>query len=228
MAISFSSHRNFLTGNPFLPPIRQTNTKKPLHLFLSPYRASASMNKEGSDFQSSRCDKFPIAKLAVVAVAAGVLALGAVGDAEAAKSGGRIGGKAFRSAPPRSSGPRVNNNSRETLVAGEWRTVEGGWSRGCVKGTTCEAFGSDGLTVATNIFISPPVAPPLVGGYGYGSPFYGGWGWSPFTYFLPGPSIAVGIGGGFEFFVAILAFGAITAIIRRFTGRREEEDDEDF
>ncbi|XP_020698878.1 uncharacterized protein LOC110111374 [Dendrobium catenatum] len=192
MAISFSSHRNFLTGNPFLPPIRQTNTKKPLHLFLSPYRASASMNKEGSDFQSSRCDKFPIAKLAVVAVAAGVLALGAVGDAEAAKSGGRIGGKAFRSAPPRSSGPRVNNNSR------------------------------------TNIFISPPVAPPLVGGYGYGSPFYGGWGWSPFTYFLPGPSIAVGIGGGFEFFVAILAFGAITAIIRRFTGRREEEDDEDF
>ena len=30
----------------------------------------------------------------------------------------------------------------------------------------------------TNIYVNPPVAPPLVGGYGYGFgvPFYGGWG----------------------------------------------------
>ncbi|KAG0471997.1 hypothetical protein HPP92_016543 [Vanilla planifolia] len=115
---------------------------------------------------------------------------GAVGDAEAAKSGGRIGGQAFRSSAPRPSGPRIKNNSR------------------------------------TNIFINPPVAPPLIGGYGYGVPFYGGWGWSPFTFFSPGPGIAVGIGGGFEVFAAILLFGAITTVIRRFTARRDEDEDD--
>jgi hypothetical protein len=50
-----------------------------------------------------------LGKLAMVALAAGVLALGPVDGAEAAKSGGRVGGKAFRSAP-RSSGPRINNS----------------------------------------------------------------------------------------------------------------------
>lgn len=52
-----------------------------------------------------------LVKLALVAVAAGVLTLGSVGDASAAKSGGRIGGQAFKSSAPRSS-PRINNNSR--------------------------------------------------------------------------------------------------------------------
>ncbi|XP_020580344.1 uncharacterized protein LOC110024614 [Phalaenopsis equestris] len=112
MAIPLSSPRSFLLGNPFLLPIRQSNTHKPLF----PHRASASMNKEGSDVQSTQGDKFPIAKLAVVALAAGVLALGAVGDAEAAKSGGRVGGKAFRSPSPRSSGPRINNSSRLEFI----------------------------------------------------------------------------------------------------------------
>jgi hypothetical protein len=50
-----------------------------------------------------------LGKLAMVALAAGVLALGPVDGAEAAKSGGRVGGQAFRSAP-RSSGPRINNS----------------------------------------------------------------------------------------------------------------------
>lgn len=44
-------------------------------------------------------------------LAAGVLALGSVDDASAAKSGGRVGGQAFRSSAPRSS-PRINSNSR--------------------------------------------------------------------------------------------------------------------
>lgn len=76
----------------------------------------------------------------------------------------------------------------------------------------------------TNIYINPPVAPPLVGGYGYG--VYGGWGWSPFTFFAPGPSVAVGIGGGFDVFAAILVFGAIATVVRRFIGRREDDEDE--
>lgn len=51
-----------------------------------------------------------LGKLAMVALAAGVLVLAPVDDAMAGKSGGRIGGKAFRSAAPRSSGPRINNS----------------------------------------------------------------------------------------------------------------------
>lgn len=131
-----------------------------------------------------------MAKLAVVTLAAGVLALGSADDAMAAKTGGRVGGQAFRSAAPRSSGPRINNSR-------------------------------------TNIYINPPVSPPLVGGYGYGYgvPFYGGWGWSPFTFFAPGPSVAVGFGGGFEVFAAMLAFAAMAAVVRRFRGGRDEDDD---
>ncbi|KAG1364461.1 hypothetical protein COCNU_11G012880 [Cocos nucifera] len=130
-----------------------------------------------------------LAKLAIVTLAAGVLTVGSVHDAMAAQSGGRVGGQAFRSAAPRSSGPRINNSR-------------------------------------TNVFINPPVAPPLVGGYGYGVPFYGGWGWSPFTFFAPGPGVAVGVGGGFEVFAAFLVLGVITTVIRRFTGRRDDDEDD--
>ncbi|XP_011623849.1 uncharacterized protein LOC18435581 isoform X2 [Amborella trichopoda] len=120
---------------------------------------------------------------------AGVLTLGAAQDAMAAKSGGRVGGQAFRSAPPpRSSGPRINNSR-------------------------------------TNIYINPPVAPPLVGGYGFGGSYYGGWGWSPFSFFVPGPSVAIGVGGGFDFFLIFLVLGAIAAVVRRFTGPRYDDDD---
>ena len=51
-----------------------------------------------------------LAKLAIVTLAAGVLTLGSASDASAAKSGGRIGGQAFRSSAPRSA-PRINNNN---------------------------------------------------------------------------------------------------------------------
>lgn len=80
----------------------------------------------------------------------------------------------------------------------------------------------------TNIYINPPVAPPLVGGYGYGVPFFGGgWGWSPFTFFVPGPSVAVGVGGGFDIFVAFLVLGTVATVIRSFFSRRDD-DDEDY
>ena len=51
-----------------------------------------------------------LAKLAIVTLAAGVLTLGSVHDASAAKTGGRVGGQAFRPSAPRSA-PRINNNS---------------------------------------------------------------------------------------------------------------------
>lgn len=80
----------------------------------------------------------------------------------------------------------------------------------------------------TNIYINPPVAPPLVGGYGYGYgvPFFGGWGWSPFSFFAPGPGVAIGIGGGFQLFAFFVLLGAVAAVARRFTGSRDEEEDD--
>ncbi|OIT35760.1 PREDICTED: uncharacterized protein LOC109242941 [Nicotiana attenuata] len=126
-------------------------------------------------------------KLALVAVAAGVLTMGSVDPASAAKTGGRVGGQAFRSSAPRSSSPRINNSR-------------------------------------TNIYVNPPVAPPLVGGYGYGVPFYGGWGWSPFSFFAPGPGVAVGVGGGFDTLVLFLVLGAVASVIRRVLRSRDEDE----
>ncbi|KAE8651672.1 hypothetical protein Csa_021236 [Cucumis sativus] len=56
-----------------------------------------------------------VANLAIVTLMAGVLTLGSVHDASAAKTGGRVGGQAFRSAAPRPSSPRINNNSRTNI-----------------------------------------------------------------------------------------------------------------
>ena len=50
-----------------------------------------------------------LAKVAMLTFAAGVLTLGSVSDASAAKSGGQIGGQAFGSSAPRSTLPRVNS-----------------------------------------------------------------------------------------------------------------------
>ncbi|CAN6450918.1 unnamed protein product [Victoria cruziana] len=154
-----------------------------------PRRASMkNLNQQPTTGEDEAKKDDRLVKLAIATFAAGILTLAPISDAMAAKTGGRIGGQAFRSAP-RASSPRINNSR-------------------------------------TNIYINPPVAPPLVGGYGFGSPFYGGWGWSPFSFFVPGPSVAVGIGGGFEFFALFVLLGVISAIVRRFTGGRNDEDDD--
>ncbi|CAA6670335.1 unnamed protein product [Spirodela intermedia] len=141
--------------------------------------------------RATRAFKLRLAKLALVAAAAGILTLSSVGDAAAAKSGGRIGGQAFRPSAPRSSGPRINNSR-------------------------------------TNIYVNPPVAPPLIGRYGYGSPYYGGWGWSPFTFFSPRAERRHRVGGGFDFFVTFLVLGAVATVFRNFTRRRRDDEDDDF
>ncbi|XP_041021886.1 uncharacterized protein LOC121263144 [Juglans microcarpa x Juglans regia] len=181
-----SSQQSFLTNALSSPPTHKPRTK-----ILYPVK-TISCRYPPHDHNDSRGKSVnQLGKLAIVTLAAGVLTLGSVHDASAAKSGGRVGGQAFRPSAPRSA-PRINNNSR------------------------------------TNIYVNPPVAPPLVGGYGYGYgygvPFYGGWGWSPFSFFAPGPSVAVGVGGGFDFFALLLFLGAITAVARRFTQRRDEDD----
>jgi CubicO group peptidase (beta-lactamase class C family) len=75
----------------------------------------------------------------------------------------------------------------------------------------------------TNIYINPqPVALPLGGGYGYEGLFGGygyGYGWSSFSLFAPGPSGAVGVGGGFDTLILFLALGTIVVDVRRFINR---------
>ncbi|KAJ7955805.1 La-related protein 6 isoform 1 [Quillaja saponaria] len=181
-----SSRQSFFT-NALIPLTQKPNTK-----IFSYVKTISCKHLENDEQNPPRKNENKLAKLAVVTLAAGVLALGSVHDASAAKTGGRVGGQAFRSSAPRSSSPRGNNNSR------------------------------------TNMYINPPVAPPLVGGYGYGYgvPSYGGWGWSPFSFFAPGPRVAVGIGGGFELIALFMFLGAAAAVLRRFTGSRDEDDND--
>ncbi|PWA49911.1 hypothetical protein CTI12_AA478960 [Artemisia annua] len=183
-----SSHQSFFINTLISTPHKSNKIpRKPITISCSTHKDSSQNKKESLRVNN---ENNQLAKLALVTLAAGVLTLGAIDPAFAAKSGGRVGGQAFRSAPksaPRSSSPRVNNSR-------------------------------------TNIYINPPVAPPLYGGYGYG---YGGWGWSPFSFFAPGPSVAVGVGGGFDTLVLFMLFGAATAVVRRFFGSRNDYDDEE-
>ncbi|XP_042486532.1 uncharacterized protein LOC122066759 [Macadamia integrifolia] len=181
MAVAAYSQQSFVT-NALI-----TSNPKPQNKKLNSLSVISCRSSTDESHDPSRKNEMRLAKLAIVTLAAGVLTLGAVDGASAAKTGGRVGGQAFRSAP-RASAPR-GNNSR------------------------------------TNIYINPPLAPPLVGGYGYGVPFYGGWGWSPFSFFVPGPSVAIGVGGGFDVLVFFMFLGAVAAIFRRFTGPRNEDDD---
>ncbi|KAG2613922.1 uncharacterized protein LOC120704337 [Panicum virgatum] len=183
MALAPTPLQCFLTGRPVC-------TATLPRLARRPSRISCKAAGDEKDKVTSGGDDglgVKLGKLAMVALAAGVLALGPIDGAMAAKSGGRVGGQAFRSAP-RSSGPRINNSR-------------------------------------TNIYINPPVAPPL-GGYGYGSPFFGGYGWSPFTFFAPGPSVAVGVGGGFDTLVLFLVLGFVVGAVRRFLNRNDDDYDD--
>ncbi|XP_028751335.1 uncharacterized protein LOC114711151 [Neltuma alba] len=102
------SRQSFLT-NALIPLPHKPYAPPPTsHKFIS----CSYSQRDGQD--SPRKKENKLAKLALVAVAAGVLTLGSVHDASAAKSGGRVGGKAFRSSAPRSS-PRINNNSRTNI-----------------------------------------------------------------------------------------------------------------
>ncbi|KAF5456342.1 hypothetical protein F2P56_025836 [Juglans regia] len=126
-----SSRQSFLTNTLSTPPSNKPNTK-----ILYPVKTISCRYPPHDHQDSRRKGNNQLARLAVVTLAAGVLTLGPVYDASAAKTGGRVGGQVFRPSAPRSV-PRINNTSR------------------------------------TNIYINPPVAPPLVGGYsyGYGAPF---------------------------------------------------------
>ncbi|KAH9653856.1 hypothetical protein KPL70_027537 [Citrus sinensis] len=197
-----ASQQSFLTN-------ALVTTHKPRTKIVTSVKVISCTNRQDDQKYSSRKNDNQLAKLAVVTLAAGVLTLGSVGDAVAAKSGGRVGGQAFRPSAPRSA-PRSYSNSRKPAVS--LKTI-----------VNTEAKLKD-FREWTNIYINPPVAPPLVGGYGYGS-YYGGWGWSPFSFFVPGPSVAIGLGGGFDLLALFLFLGAAAAVVRKFFGSREDEED---
>ncbi|KAF7103442.1 hypothetical protein CFC21_104432 [Triticum aestivum] len=185
MALAPTSLQSFLTGRPLCTAPQLTRSSiRPASARLS---CRASDQKDAPPSWAGNLELKNLGKLAMVAMAAGVLVLAPVDDAMAGKSGGRIGGKAFRSAAPRSSGPRINNSR-------------------------------------TNIYVNPGVAPPLVGGYGYGG--YGGYGLSPFG-FYGGPSVALGVGGGFDTLVLFIVGGAVVGAVRRFLNRRDNDDYDD-
>lgn len=184
-----SSQQSFLINS--LSSAQHPVSRNSFITFNKPIIISCKNKPHDSNASTRKNFEEKLGKLAMVTLAAGILTLGSFDPALAAKSGGRVGGQAFRSsrpsAPPRSSSPRTNNSR-------------------------------------TNIYINPPVAPPL-GGYGYGYGYgYGGYGWSPFSFFAPGPGVAVGIGGGFDTFALFLFLGAAAAVVRRFFRSREDDD----
>ncbi|KAF5742911.1 La-related protein 6 isoform 1 [Tripterygium wilfordii] len=103
-----SSQQTFLTN------ALTTHTHKPKSRI--PCSVSFIKCRHSPDDHQDSCRKNEnqLAKLAIVTLAAGVLTLGSVGGASAAKSGGRVGGQAFRPSGPRPS-PRINNNSRTNI-----------------------------------------------------------------------------------------------------------------
>ncbi|KAK2993469.1 hypothetical protein RJ640_015153 [Escallonia rubra] len=110
MAIASSSQQIFLTN-----ALTSTHKTK-WNEVLTPLNTIPISCRYHSD-DSSRESENKLAKLALVTLAAGVLTLGSVDPASAAKTGGRVGGQAFRSsAPPRASSPRINNSRTNVYI----------------------------------------------------------------------------------------------------------------
>lgn len=43
---------------------------------------------------------------------------------------------------------------------------------------------------------------------------------------MPGPSVAVGVGGGFDIFFWFIVLGTVSSVIRNFFGRRNDDYDD--
>ncbi|XP_077238354.1 uncharacterized protein LOC143879720 [Tasmannia lanceolata] len=109
MAMVFSQ-QSFLRNT--LSSIYKHRQNKKMNLLPS-ISCSSSMDK---DPDPSRAREARLVKLAIVTLAAGVLTLGSIREATAAKTGGRVGGQAFRSAAPRPSAPRSNNSRTNIYI----------------------------------------------------------------------------------------------------------------
>ncbi|KAI3702574.1 hypothetical protein L6452_28317 [Arctium lappa] len=114
-----SSSQSFFTNALLTAPAPHKSNQIPKNSIII---SSNAHKQETPPKDSSRINENnnQLAKLALMTMAAGVLTLGSVDPAFAAKSGGRVGGQAFRSAPqpssPRSSSPRINNSRTNIYI----------------------------------------------------------------------------------------------------------------
>eukprot|EP00210_Caulerpa_lentillifera_P003098 g2960.t1 len=129
---------------------------------------------ERSSFGLVRQISGPVTALLVCALLSGAVI---PEEALAARSGGRIGGSAFRSRAP----------SMPSGGGGSYRQY--------------------------NYYSSPGIAPPLVGGYGYG--------------IMPSFFFPIGFGGIFNIFIALFLISSVFNAIRDFQQRKDDEDDFD-
>uniref|UniRef100_A0A0E0LF28 Uncharacterized protein n=1 Tax=Oryza punctata TaxID=4537 RepID=A0A0E0LF28_ORYPU len=157
MALAPTSLRCFLTGRPLCTAGSTAAVLPPKPTRRRPSaRLSCRVADEKGAAPSTRGDlQVKIGKLAMVALAAGVLALSPVDDAMAAKSGGRVGGQAFRSAPrsaPRPSGPRINNSRTNIYINPPVAPpLVGGYGYGYGYGWSPFSFFAPGPSVAVGV-----------------------------------------------------------------------------
>ncbi|KAD6794928.1 hypothetical protein R6Q59_021178 [Mikania micrantha] len=111
-----SSHQTFFINTLFCTPNKSHKIPKKSIISCNSRKSSSENHKDSS----RNIENNELTKLALVTMAAGVLTFGSIDPAFAAKSGGRIGGQAFRSAPnqsaPRSSSPRINNSRTNIYI----------------------------------------------------------------------------------------------------------------
>lgn len=149
------------------PQLYQTQKVKQglsLHASLKP-----DNSEEEKSFELVRKISGPVAALLVCTLLTGVVI---PDEALAARSGGRIGGAAFRSMPRGGGGFRQYN-----------------------------------------YYSSPGIAPPLMGGYGYGM--------------MPSFFFPIGFGGGFNIFITLFVISSVVNAIKGFQRRKDDEDDFD-
>ncbi|KAK9078889.1 hypothetical protein SSX86_002947 [Deinandra increscens subsp. villosa] len=111
-----SSHQSFFINTLLLSTPHKSN-KIPKKSIIISCKSSSQNHQDSSRVNENN----QLAKLALVTMAAGVLTLGSIDPAFAAKSGGRVGGQAFRSSAPkqsapRSSSPRINNSRTNIYI----------------------------------------------------------------------------------------------------------------
>ena len=194
-----------------LPYPRPCNRRSPcpVELRRGGYHVVASSRTSGpSDEETDKPSLMqklagPTAALVVCALISGAVI---PDEAFAARSGGRMGGSSFRSrAPSMPRGGGGGGNRRSILFIKRL-------FRHHASIAVCCSYRQ------YNYYGSPGIAPPLVGGYGYGM---GGYGLMP-SFFFP-----IGFGGIFNIFIAIFVFNAIFNAVRGFQNRDDDRDDFD-
>ena len=192
-----------------LPHPRLLNRRSPCPVELrrgyyhvvASFRTSGSSDEETDEPSLMQKISIPTAALVVCALLSGAVI---PEEAFAARSGGRMGGSSFRSRAP--SMPRGGGGRRSGL------SIKRLFKHHASFAVCCSSYRQ------YNYYGSPGIAPPLVGGYGYGM---GGYGLMP-SFFFP-----IGFGGIFNIFIALFVLNAIVSTVQKFQNKDNDRDDFD-